>query len=979
MPLLTKQSLSLVPSTSLVSMQNAFIVKKGSLLSKLSALNTKQQKLSGITTITDVSKGRTNVVSTSMNSQRDRQKRLILPSVTFKETVERIIEVSGHGSVFCSGTSNPPSASQIDQMVDDIDSVYEDTNVSGVLAADLFLESQLQLNSKSISSVRIEIETLRTNIATINEVLDERAKGTVEEPCINSDILGNFPLSQVLSDTIKQYEGFVENAIVVPYNENQRIIQALLSQVVTKGEDAPKFDLVYGPPVSTKGQFVLSEDGLYYDSRSGGLPPDIVQECCNSNLWNLAYAANKGGRGVDFSKIDLDKIKDTAFDIDIDIENAVVKAFYEVDPLLSSYESDKNVHINKVSDQINELLAYSEYDASSAIVINYKESLRAVSQTYDSKINKRKKQVQLAALFGPFSLTDYDNALGAGHVVETTYDISGNVESTKIIPHVPVNDFTYLRGVLNPTLDQQKKLTLFSEDLDDIIKPVQPVYLVLPEPSFTFIKQFSVDRLSVGDWTKIEGASGSASGSSPYVKSLTDDIITDNLLICYNFTNSKVDHVSGNSFNISNAAEGSNALNGRLVGETMADTFPKGLSIPYLTGVERTDYINRVPQFVELPNNWRMGADGVWSLYPGSSRLDDLLVRNEGATFDSWVHVPDFYEDGYKGWLARYRLLLACENSGGDIGDYITAGMNYSLSGNRDDRKVHGMMIGWRFDPGTANFYNKGDLQFVVLPTVSQNPDGGEFGNSVAIAEKRLEGDCSTSEGVVELGMKVSATKQTASGYKMSDVSAGFYHISVNFDYKQDTLSLYLDGELLEASSITTCFNRVAGEKLNTPSPIKIGFNDFRDSFNTHPSNQRGVSIYDPNQLPSVPVTTPWIIGGGFTDNIWDKDHLQDYWNIRPIGPQGFMGTNTNDTYNNRDILEVSGGPSPGGLPDGNNWILGQHYPPISGRGGTSRQTRSGLEGYVGSFKVYTKSLTTSEVLSNYNAQKGFFKNIDIT
>ena len=38
----------------------------------------------------------------------------------------------------------------------------------------------------------------------------------------------------------------------------------------------------------------------------------------------------------------------------------------------------------------------------------------------------------------------------------------------------------------------------------------------------------------------------------------------------------------------------------------------------------------------------------------------------------------------------------------------------------------------------------------------------------------------------------------------------------------------------------------------------------------------------------------------------------------------------------------------------------------------------SGLNGFVGSLKFYSKPLSNSEVIKNYNAQKGLFKNIQI-
>ena len=37
---------------------------------------------------------------------------------------------------------------------------------------------------------------------------------------------------------------------------------------------------------------------------------------------------------------------------------------------------------------------------------------------------------------------------------------------------------------------------------------------------------------------------------------------------------------------------------------------------------------------------------------------------------------------------------------------------------------------------------------------------------------------------------------------------------------------------------------------------------------------------------------------------------------------------------------------------------------------------RSGLNGMIGSFKLYKRAIDSGEVLQNFNSQKGFFKNI---
>ena len=83
-------------------------------------------------------------------------------------------------------------------------------------------------------------------------------------------------------------------------------------------------------------------------------------------------------------------------------------------------------------------------------------------------------------------------------------------------------------------------------------------------------------------------------------------------------------------------------------------------------------------------------------------------------------------------------------------------------------------------------------------------------------------------------------------------------------------------------------------------------------------------------------IYTPWTLGGGYTDGFlkWD-------------------GHSTPQT----SLTE---------LPDAGGFMNKYH-------GKTS-----GLNGFVGSVKFYSKSLDNKEVLRNYNAQKNYFKNIEI-
>ena len=120
----------------------------------------------------------------------------------------------------------------------------------------------------------------------------------------------------------------------------------------------------------------------------------------------------------------------------------------------------------------------------------------------------------------------------------------------------------------------------------------------------------------------------------------------------------------------------------------------------------------------------------------------------------------------------------------------------------------------------------------------------------------------------------------------------------------------------------------------------------------------------------AFPVFTPWILGGGYSDNLPA---------IRGTAyrPAGFLGSNTNNTWQGTQPGDARVDITIGGA----DYVRGQHSPPLSnakgGSGGGMRVIpRSGLDGYLGSFKIYGKPLTNTEAKKNFDSQKGFFTNI---
>ena len=81
------------------------------------------------------------------------------------------------------------------------------------------------------------------------------------------------------------------------------------------------------------------------------------------------------------------------------------------------------------------------------------------------------------------------------------------------------------------------------------------------------------------------------------------------------------------------------------------------------------------------------------------------------------------------------------------------------------------------------------------------------------------------------------------------------------------------------------------------------------------------------------------------------------------------------------DNIKLTGGPQLNSF--FTPWIIGGGYTDgyvLDGSGfgfmGSHHGIKSGLNGFVGSVKIYTKPLNSKEVLKNYEAQQGFFKSI---
>ena len=812
--------------------------------------------------------------------------------------------------------------------------------------------SEIALLEVALSNLQVIAQTAEDNLANILSVLEDRANGLIEEPELNLDGISHLasddPAIQAIVDN---YAKFVQDNIIAPFEENRARFEQLSgeTQLNLQGEPPPIFDLTYGPPVSVKGQFILSEDGLYYDSISGGIP-EVSGMIAASSTWNLRYAPNLGGKGDTFTQDNLDNFVDTVFDYAYTPDDSQADLYYKTDDILQTFEKNKILHTTLVHDQINDLIA-SGYSASSAIVVNYYGNIGAIASLYDEKAKKRKKQLQLVSIFAsdkynftvddPSNLDPKDLSLGAGILIENRSETS--TPEWHPLERIPLNDFSFMRGTgVEVSLVKQEELLLFSEDLEDIVLPITPVFVQSKAQPFSVISKFSLSPTNPESFPFFQG-SNNVSGDSGLVQSLVESVVSDGMVLGYNFLKPSIVDASSYVFNLDNISPDSGGfLNGQLVGSSLGNVFPSGLGIPKLTGTGPNQ------SYVRLPSSYTPnGAEQVLKteqldslFYPSNRNYNSNTKSGGGVTFDFWVHVPSLVMTDKH----RYKLVAACENSGGHAplqSSYNdTRASRNTIEGLYDSTKVHGMILGFRDRGGITS---PSGLEFGVFPTVSQNINNGNYGHSVAIAESHeyIDSVFQTS-GITELGVTV-PSGTTTNGVSIIDASAGFVHMATVFDFSNDSVKIFCDGELLTTSSIVTTFDLSSINTLNIPSPVKDGLDYAVSSW--HNTSNNGPVIGKFGGLDSF---TPWILGGGFTDGIEKSSDIHGTYE------PGFLGYNTNTIYGDPPTYSQH---SP-------LWVTSTTKP------------SSGLDGFLGSFKLYSRALSNSEVRKNFIFQKGFYKNI---
>ena len=615
-----------------------------------------------------------------------------------------------------------------------------------------------------------------------------------------------------------------------------------IAPTIPSNEVKEVFRLSYGPPVSKEGKFILSVDGLYFDSQTSGIVPALLEIESRKNKiqrdskWKLDYDPNLGGRGKQLTLDDLKYYINTILDPNILDESSNLTDYYDADIFLADLIGQKNRRIFDLSGQIVEL---QDNNSSQILISNLRQVMLSETAHYLDKINRRKKQIELAVklpvIYGKGSL----------------YTIG----------EVPINDFSYLEGI-NFVMDfsKQRSLVLSQTDVSGVVLPLEVNY----------VKQIDTDQGIVLEHLLVNtlGQGNIISDTSGPVLSVNNSITTDGLLAFYNFLQSEVSDPSSTEYKLLNSADTGMILNAQLVGNE-SNIYDRGIGIAYLKGITSHN-----------PNNPTVPSGiGSYIKLPPVSELQDLVYSQNGATIDLWCHIPEL--DGeYYGFNDQYtvsglyRLILTNENTGlqdgvnpqsniqrlqKDSSNNVTRGLIFGFS--RDRRLTLGL------DASNKNDDNKiEDACLVLAPTQSYDS------SSVGFIRRNNSSNCDAGNGWLSMKFNI---WDTVEGVSLSSCGRTFNHIALTLNPQDNEISFYCDGVLLTTSSYESVFGVNPAQSMPDIPALKKN-----NSF------QYGLSG---PQLDSF--FTPWIVGGGYTDGMQTGNFMGGSFGGIISGLKGYIGS----------------------------------------------------------------------------------------
>ena len=648
------------------------------------------------------------------------------------------------------------------------------------------------------------------------------------------------------------------------------------------------FRLEFGPPESKAGKFILSVDGLYYDTQSSGIIPALTEINTRASgqpselSWKLEHDPNLGGKGRQFTLKDFKSYVNTILDPEVVDDSEFLEQYYKDDNLLVDLIGQKNRRVFDVSGQIQDL---HNVGGSTALISNLQQVMLSETAHFMEKVYRRKKQIELAVKMPSIYGTGVSFRPG----------------------EIPINDFSYLEGInFSVDIEKQRRIVINQSDVSSVVLPIEVKYTQqIEHSSEVVLDHLLLTNIGIGNIVS------DGSGTEVPILGVVDQVVTDNLICLYNYLSTDIEQTSSLDFTLHNSSELINRLDAQLVGSPER-IFDQGMGIVYLDGITRHS--------TDSPTT--PSAVGSYVRLPDESELQDLLYSPRGATLDTWVHVPELDGEDYGFGVdasvsGLYRLILANENVGIQGNPQSDNILTMTTSYGSDT--VKGLVLGFTRDrrftqentPSNESHENPiENASFFLAPTQS-------FDNSSAGFVSRSYYDSDNCHNVNAWhGMTFPIWTQK-NGIAFSSCGREFCHIAVTFDPPKNKISMFCDGELMAASSYGDVFgiSNPAERGVSIPTLKKT------NSFEYDTSSMVGVGV---SELLHGPILdqyfTPWILGGGYTDGYQSGNFMGGEW---------------------------------GGI-------------------------ISGLKGYLGGTKFYSRPLSQAEIQSNYNANREFFKNIDV-
>ena len=344
---------------------------------------------------------------------------------------------------------------------------------------------------------------------------------------------------------------------------------------------------------------------------------------------------------------------------------------------------------------------------------------------------------------------------------------------------------------------------------------------------------------------------------------INNRIIEDGLISLYNYLSVETDTPSGTNFGVFNSSKLGTSLNAQMVGDA-STIFSNGLGIPFLSGVA-------------IPKDGSSDIDsmGTYVRIPEDPQFQDLLYRKSGATFETWINMPNLGDvnAGYNlhdgDTLGLYRLILANENVGLSEDKLPQADIN-NMAPDYGTGVVRGAILGFtrdrRFTQNLPPSNTDGDnpianLALVLAPTQSYDSSSAGFiANRTDCIKDSLHG-------------MVIPVFETFNGVGLSSCSGTFSHLSVSLDPKQDEVRVYLDGVKLSTSSYQTTFGTSRQRQTYKAPSIKQN------------------NSFEYSDGPSLDTYfTPWIVGGGYTDGYSEGNFMGGEFGGKVSGLRGSLG-----------------------------------------------------------------------------------------